>query len=325
MAELLVLFLLVVVACTWFGVKLVRRGLRRSLDPPIPQARVANPGGLDAAYAKAARAPRKIGKGVLVVGGLALIAAPWIALGAVISGLSALGGGGTGRPLRIRGRARLPERATGDGWSHGEISLESQLSTSERAVLGEQWLEAARMEHASVAAFSQLSIQLATLGAPARLLAAAHRAALEEIDHAERCFAIARAITGVAHTAGPIPALASRSSRIDHVRLAIDSLVDGCVAEGIAADVAQRDARLAGEPIIRETLRVIARDEAGHAELAWDVLAWCLDVGGERVQRAVAARVDQLDRNAHGRLAKTRIAEVQARARELLRCERAAA
>ncbi len=354
MAGLLALFLAVVVACTWIGVKLVRRGLQPSKDPAIPQARVANPEGTDAAYAKAARiatrTPRTVGKGLLVVGGLALIAAPWVAAFLALSGIGAMAGGTKGRVLRIRGRARLPELATGNGWGDAGVALESPLSERARAVLGELWLLTARMEHASVAAFSQLSIHLSALGAPARLLEATQRAALEEIDHAERCFAIARAITGVAHTAGPIPALASSGSRIDHVRLAIDSLVDGCVAEGIAADVARDGAALAGEPVIRDTLARIAREEAGHAELAWDVLGWCLESGGERVHRAVAARVERLatelaprmpaidgvddvtlarfgcsDQDALGRLAATRIALVQERARALLRGETRAA
>ncbi|HTR49275.1 MAG TPA: ferritin-like domain-containing protein [Kofleriaceae bacterium] len=353
MGALLLAFVFVVVACTWIGIMLVKRGLQRSKDPAIPQARVANPEGADAAYAKAAqlgaRVPRKIGKGVLVVGGLALIAAPWVAVCAALAGLSDLGGS-KGRVLRIRGRARLPELATGDGWGASDIVLESKLSASERAVLGELWLLTARMEHASVAAFSQLSIHLSALGAPARLLEATHRAALEEIRHAERCFAIARAITGVAHTAGPIPALGTSRSPIDHVRLAVGSLVDGCVAEGIAADVARRGAALAGEPAIRDTLELIAREEAGHAELAWDVLAWCLEVGGEQVGRAVAARAERLeaelaprmpaiegiddltlarfgcsDQDALGQLAASRIGHVRARACELVRRETRAA
>jgi len=36
---------------------------------------------------------------------------------------------------------------------------------------------------------------------------------------------------------------------------------------------------------------MIARDEVRHAELAWDVLAWCLEVGGPDVRKAVGSRL----------------------------------
>lgn len=202
-----------------------------------------------------------------------------------------------GRVLRIRNRAHLPELATGDGWRSNDVVLETSLTSDERSVIGELWLLSARMEHASVAAFSQLSLHLSALGAPARLLSATHTAALEEIKHAEQCFEIARAITGVAHTAGPIAALdRGAGAAIDLTRLAIGSLVDGCLAEGIASDVAWLSASRAEDPVIRATLTMIAREEAGHAELAWDVLAWCLEQGDDAVHRAVATRVEALSK-----------------------------
>lgn len=345
MEALLLAFVLVVIGCTWGGVKLIARGLRDSKPPPIPPARVANPEGAEAAYAQASRlakAPRKIGKGLAVSIGFALIAGPWIFLYSLFKGLSDMDMT-KGRVLRIKNRAQLPELATGDGWSAGDVTLDCSLTGRAREVLGELWLLTARMEHASVPAFSQLSVHLSALGAPARLLAATHRAALEEIRHAEHCFAIARAITGVPHTAGPIAALGGAGGQIDLTRLAIGSLVDGCLAEGIASDVAGGGANAATEPTIRATLAMISREEAGHAELAWDVLSWCLEHGGEPVRRAVASRVEALteemtprlpaiagiddaslgpygviDQDTIAALARARIAAVQARARGVL-------
>lgn len=347
MEAVLLIFGVVVLLCTWGGIKLVARGLRESKAPPIPPAQIANLEGADAAYAKAhrvaSRAPRKIGKGAAVTFGLGLIAAPWLFVYALFKSLSDLDMT-KGRVLRIKNRAQLPELATGDGWSADEVELDCTLTVDERQVLGELWLLTARMEHASIAAFSQLSLHLSALGAPARLLLATHRAALDEIRHAEQCFAIARAITGVAHTAGPIMALdGGGGSPIDLTRLAIGSLVDGCLGEGIASDVAGRSSHIAEEPTIRATLAKIARDEAGHAELAWDVLDWCLARGGAVVQRAVADRVEMLneeltprlpaisgvddatlarygviDQSSLGAIASARISAVQARARTLV-------
>lgn len=348
MEIVLALFVLAVVGSLWGGSLLIARGLRTSKAPPVPPARLANLEGGEAAYAKlsavAARAPRKLGKGLVVSLGLAIIAAPWAFVYWLFAGLGDMKFDSKGRVLRIKSRARLPEVATGEGWSADAVVLRGTLTAAERGVLGELWLLAARMEHASVAAFSQLSLHLSALGAPARLLAATHRAALEEIHHAERCFAIVRAITGVEHTAGPIAALGdARTASIDLPRLAIGSLVDGCVAEGIASDVATRSAAAADEPAIVATLTLIAREEAGHAELAWDVLAWCLDRGDAGLRRAVAARIESLgsevttrlpaiagvdqrvlarhgviDQDALGAIAVARVAAVQDRARDLL-------
>lgn len=348
MGAMLLIFVLAVALCTWGGIKLMARGARASAPPAVPPARVVHVEGRDAVVARArdaaTRAPRKLGKGLAVSLGLALIAAPWLLVVWLFRGFSDLDMT-KGRVLRIRNRARLPELATGDGWSAGDLVLDGALTAAEREALGGLWLLTARMEHASVAAFSQLSLHLAALGAPARLLAATHRAALEEIHHAEQCFAIARAITGVAHTAGPIAALdrGGDGAAIDLARLAVGSLVDGCLAEGIAAEVAGHSARRAGEPTIRATLALIAREEAGHAELAWDVLDWCLAQGGAAVHAAVAARVEALgrelapqlpaiagvddaalghygviDQRALGAIASARIAAVQVRARGLL-------
>ncbi|HEY5927686.1 MAG TPA: ferritin-like domain-containing protein [Kofleriaceae bacterium] len=351
--ELIVAFGCVVVFFGWIGVLMIRRGLRESKRPPIPPARIANAEGAESAYAKVAdvadQTPRKLGKGLLVTLGLGFIAAPWIVLAGIIHSLSNLDMT-KGRVLRIRNRARLPELARGDGWSPAEVTLRDDVPAHERKLIGELWLLTARMEHASIAAFSQLSLHLSALGAPARLLAATHRAALDEIRHAEACFAVARALTGEPHTAGPIEALGSeRAGSIDLTRLAIGSLVDGCIGEGIASDVASRSARDVAEPTLRATLEMIGREEATHAELAWDVLAWCLERGDVSLHRAVAARVEALatemtprlpdlrgadpqvlarfgviDQDTIGALATARIAAVQTRARALLAREDAA-
>lgn len=247
-----------------------------------------------------------------------------------------------GRVLRLRGKAALPEVAEGSGWSDLTAPDVQQLSRDERATLARLWLISARMEHASVAAFSQLSLHLAALGAPSELVERTHVAALDEIRHARRCYAIASAFAGKALSAGAITELVRPDAApIDPIRLAVGTLVDGCVAEGVAADVARTASAAAADPVVRDALAMIARDEHTHAELAWSVLAWCLDKRG--VRRAVSARVANLDAElaprlpdlggfsaeglaAHGvldqarigALAAARITAVQARASALL-------
>jgi hypothetical protein len=353
MDELLVVVVVLVciaigIGCLYLGGKLVWRSLKRS-EPPIPPARIANAEGGERVYATSARATDVGGavwRSTLFATGLALVAAPFAALYAIIDFARSFPSMSKGRVLRIRNRAQLAAPALGDGWAAAleTRGLASDLPAAERAALGELWLITARMEHASVAAFSQLSLHLSALAAPAHLLEATHRAALDEIRHARACFAIARAITGARHTAGAIPALGTaHGGAIDLTRLAVGSLIDGCLGEGIAADVAAHGAARATEPVIRDTMTMIARDEAGHAELAWEVLAWCLAHDHAGVHAAVAARVDVLDReiaprmpdlpgvdaaalarygvldqDALGALATARAAAVQARARAMV-------
>jgi hypothetical protein len=346
MVILIVMFLIVAVPCTLIGAGLIGAGTRKANPPAIPPARAVNTEGVEQARVEAAprgeSAGSVVGRGLAVTFGIGLIAAPW-ALGLWLLELTR-GGLTKGRVLRIRNRAQLPEPARGDGWAGDAVALECTLTADERRVVGELWLLTARMEHASVAAFSQLGLHLAALGAPSRLLQATHRAALDEIRHARACFAIVRAVTGESHTAGPIRALATtRAATIDLTRLAVGSLVDGCLGEGLAADVAAHGARCAEDRTIREVLAMIARDEAGHAELAWDVLAWCLAEGGAALALAVEARVAVLgreltpqlpdltgfdaaalarhgiiDQRTLGDLAGARIAAVQDRARRML-------
>ncbi|HEU4728622.1 MAG TPA: ferritin-like domain-containing protein [Kofleriaceae bacterium] len=284
---------------TGCGFALVWVSLRRR-RPPAPPAD-AWPDQFGPVYPDvyAARRRTRLGAVVRALGaavGLALMVGPWIVVGKWLGELAGLTRG-LGRVLRVKHREQLAERALGDGWAGDAISLGAALAPAQRTVLGEWWLRAAQMEHASVAAFSQLALDLTAVGAPARLLEATHRAALDEIHHARASFAIVHALTGERQSAGPIQALAAaRTTSVDLRRLAIESLLDGCVAEGIAADVAARGCADAEEPAIRAALAMIARDEVRHAELAWDILAWCVETGGEPIRAAVQARVEGVDR-----------------------------
>ena len=133
------------------------------------------------------------------------------------------------------------------------------------------------------------------LGAPARLVEAAHRAALEEIEHARLAFSLASAYAG--SPVGPGQLLALRVARAvtatSLAALAAESLIDGCLLEGIAADVAQQALARARDDRARAALAVIARDEASHVALAWEVVRWCCDQGGEAVRRRLLAALQK--------------------------------
>lgn len=215
--------------------------------------------------------------------------------GCVISVIEALRGSDflkLGRPYHVRKRVRLGRRARGTGWHDQARPCVDGVSAWRRARLGEQWLAAARAEHASVPAFQRLEAQLVALQAPLELVHRCRAAADDEVRHARRCFAIARTYAGIDWTAGALPAAAAEAPQLTAV--AVESLVDGCAGEGIAADLAQAGADEALDPVIRESLAMIARDEAVHAELAWDVLAFCLERGGSEIETALIAELPRL-------------------------------
>jgi hypothetical protein len=162
------------------------------------------------------------------------------------------------------------------------------------------WARAALDEHASIASFARASLTLMALGAPAALVARTHAAALDEVDHARRCAALASRLAGRPMSFGPLPQCLAPHAPADLADFAAATLVEGCINEGAAAEVARRAALAAADPEAREALSVLARDEARHAELAWDTVAWCCDAGGDAVRRRLADALDALPTPARG-------------------------
>lgn len=240
--------------------------------------------------------------------------------------LSHLGPLQLGRPLRVRDRPWLGPRRRGPGGHDGARPVLAGLGRWRRAWLGERWLAAARAEHASVPAFEQLAAQLAQLEAPAALIERCHAARADEVRHARRCFALARAYSGVAWTGAELPA--PEVGAVELAQLAVASLHDGCVGEGVAADLAVAMAARARDPIVASSLATIADDEARHAELAWSVVELCVARGGAPVRRALASTGTRapvpssgpiaLPRRERRRLAAARAAQVDARLAALL-------
>jgi hypothetical protein len=207
------------------------------------------------------------------------------------------GAASSGHSLRASGE---PISApVGNGWSRdGDMPEVSALSPAARAALATIWGDRARAQHASVPAFSRLSLALMAVGAPANLVEAAHRAALDQIEHVRRAFALASCYGGAPVAPGELaePQFAPEGLGGGLLALAQESLLDGCLVEGLAAAVAADAGARAGDPAARAALAAIARDETTHAELAWEVVAWCCAQSGvgvhrelRRALRAVAA------------------------------------
>jgi hypothetical protein len=191
----------------------------------------------------------------------------------------------------------LPRLRGDAGWT--DAGLSAIDATDAPAGLADQWRENGKTEHASVAAFARLTLDLMALGAPSRLVADSNRDALDEIRHAELCFGIARALDGRDVGPAPFPE-AQRVSTLTRVRpvalaqLAVDSLVDGALHEGVSARVIAKLARRSEVPAIRAALVELAADEGRHAAHGWAVVEWCLAEGGTPVARALAGALRAL-------------------------------
>jgi hypothetical protein len=164
-----------------------------------------------------------------------------------------------------------------------------------RSVVGDHFGALAHMEAASVRAFRDLERDLARLGAPEELRAAAVRAASDERRHARAMRRLSRRFGGEAPRPRvrklPPPSL---------LGVLLEGAREGCVAETYGALLATWQAQRAEDPWIRRTMRAVAGDETRHAALAWEVLRWGRPLLGERdrvrLDRALEAALASLRR-----------------------------
>ena len=180
-----------------------------------------------------------------------------------------------GRVLRDHGAPRVAPTTKRGGWE-AAVSALRVPDEATRARLVEHWTREAAAEHASIAAFSLVSLQLLAFAAPAALVEAAHDAALDEVEHARLSFAIA------SHSArapiGPAALAVPTSCEITLERFAVETLVDGCLGETVAALVARESAARCTDAAIARVLLQIGDDEERHAELAFRLISWAIGV-----------------------------------------------
>jgi hypothetical protein len=160
------------------------------------------------------------------------------------------------------------------------------LEPALRAALAERWSLAARFEHASIASFNRFSLELLALGAPAELVAASNRAALQEVAHARASFALASAYAGRDIGPGALDIAGLGLDRVALDVLASATVSEGCIDETLAAAEAAGAEERASEPAVRWVLATIAREEREHAALAFRFVRWACDVGGEPVRES---------------------------------------
>jgi hypothetical protein len=198
-----------------------------------------------------------------------------------------------GRPLRV-GAEEAPRVAVlraGSAWlvdTQVFAALDRPRDPAMLDRLRERWLAAARLEHASVAAFARVGLQLLSLGAPAELLRATQQAMADEVRHARLCFGLAAAYGGAPPSeAGPLRVDGCVSVGMDLETALREAILEGALGEGAAALEASEGARACVDPAVRGVLSRIAEDEQRHALLAYRTVKWALRAEPRRAREVV--------------------------------------
>ena len=150
-------------------------------------------------------------------------------------------------------------------------------------------LQVAALEAASVVAFEELALDLVALDAPPSLIARAVGAREDEVRHAAVVSVLAARRTSL-----PVCVEVPRSARRTLLEVAEDNAREGCVREAWGAFEAAVQALAAPDQDVREAMAGIARDEARHARLSFDLEAWALP----RLAAPARARVERAGREA---------------------------
>ncbi len=181
-----------------------------------------------------------------------------------------------GRPFLVDGRPRLAQTLPRNDWLVAGFSAPRDgLSKSERARLSAAWLDIARMEHASIAAFARFTLELLAFGAPSELVCLSNAALADETRHAAQAFALASGYAG--HGLGPGPLdTALGVGPFELEQSVFNAFLEGCIGETVAALEARLALDSATDPEVCRVLAGVVEDEARHAELAWRFVKWAL-------------------------------------------------
>ena len=193
-----------------------------------------------------------------------------------------------GRPWMIDGVNSAAPCVAGEGWAK-PVSIALPRNPADREAALARWVADARAEHASVAAFARLTLDLLAHAAPASLITDVSAAMMDEVRHATDAFAIASALAGEPLTAGPLPLRTDATPTL--VELAVATALEGGVGETIAAATAAARLAVATDPTVRAALARVVEEETAHAALAWRIVDWAIAQGGEAVRDAVDAAV----------------------------------
>mmetsp|Transcript_8416 Transcript_8416/g.15377 ORF Transcript_8416/g.15377 Transcript_8416/m.15377 type:complete len:397 (-) Transcript_8416:83-1273(-) len=157
--------------------------------------------------------------------------------------------------------------------------------------LAAHFLSVGLSEHASVASFSRVVLELMQLGAPAGLVNRTLVAAQEEIRHAQMAFSLAKTWSSQAFALSPLEGLEFRPITLEEFAdQTVREAVEGETPAALKAALALRFAQHGG---VRDFLAAVAVEERRHAELAWATLAWAFLQESPAVQQSASASLDR--------------------------------
>jgi hypothetical protein len=168
-----------------------------------------------------------------------------------------------------------------------QIARELAPEAGER--LAREWARDAQLAHTSIASFGRFALELQAVGAPSELVESAHRAAIDEIDHARVCFSLVSVYGGQVVGPGPVPLPTGAFAAPTLISMAHATVLEGCVNETIAALEAKVAAAHAQPAAVRDALLAIERQESDHASLAFRFVGWAIARGGREVRAAARA------------------------------------
>jgi hypothetical protein len=191
-----------------------------------------------------------------------------------------------GRPFSVGDEIRRAAVVSRADW-RAASEERGRLSPELERALAAAWEQDAVLEHASIASFARLTLELLALGAPPALVRESQAASLDEIEHAELCFALASRFRRAPIGPGVL-AIDGALGRPDLATLAAETVREGCVGETLASLLATAQLERASDPQARAALERISEDEGRHAELSWKIVRWALATGGKAVSDAVS-------------------------------------
>ena len=148
-------------------------------------------------------------------------------------------------------------------------------SKTSKQFIVDSWKKAALGEHASVASFAKLVIQLIAIGAPSHLIKSSLEAAQDELYHAKVCLTVANNLDSTSPQSFGIMefGLQEMNIPVDTLEILKGAIVEGCLGEGFGTKYAEIAANRAPDKI-GNILKKIADDEKRHENFAWEIVKY---------------------------------------------------
>ncbi len=195
----------------------------------------------------------------------------------------------SGTPLAVEHAKLMAARHKPVPW---EASTADRLSAEEREIAATIWRKRIENEYLAISTFAVLSIDLCAARAPADVLSLTHRAAIDEVRHAEYCCRLASIYSGRdEQPEGGLSDLPDEPARPKREQALANALLVSCVAETYATVVLNAVRPEATDPVVAAVLANIYADEVVHARIGWSYLAHCLRLGGAGERDAAAKMI----------------------------------